>query len=254
MANLDFTALWAFLLILSRLAGVFSTLPGIGSESLPRTPRFIAAMIIAITPVAAGLRVELPENIVHAGFAVGVEFVLGFLLGSIPQYIISSVAVSGQVVAGVIGLGQANMIDPSLGESVSVIARMQSFFATIVFLILNGHHIVIRVATGVLADIQLGAFRPGTGVAELLLDRMAETFTLALIVSAPILVTVLVAQFVLGLITRFIPQVNIFIVSLPLSVLMGLYIIGFTFSGETGHLIAQFSKLEELLVRIVTMS
>jgi flagellar biosynthetic protein FliR len=160
--------------------------------------------------------------------------------------IIGGIAVAGQVTTGAIGLGQANMMDPSLGGQVAVLARAQSLVAGVIFLVIDGHHTVIRAAANTLGDIGIGMFRPNENVAMLIIERFAHTFEVAVSVSAPILVTVLVANFVLGLITRFVSQVNIFIISLPLTIIMGLYITVYTTTGLVDHLIVEFLSLEQV--------
>lgn len=195
----------------------------------------------------------MPEEFHLILAAIIGEFAFGAIMSLLPSLILGGLLVSGQVVAGVIGLGQANMIDRSLGESVSVIAKINVYVGTIIFLLINGHHVVIKAASSNLGFIQhLTNENLGKSV-QILVTCFSESFELAIVISSPILIATLVSQFLLGLITKFVPQVNIFIISLPLSVLMGFYILSFTMEPLSGKIIGEFTKLEELTGALVSL-
>ncbi len=242
--NLNPILVW--ILLMSRFSGVFLALPGVGTEQISPAFRLWAAITLSIGITFTGATAPEPAHLGELILMIGAEFSLGYLLGSIPAYIMGGLAVSGQVVAGAIGLGQANMIDPSLGGSVSVLAKLNTLVATVIFLAIDGHHIIIRAASGNPGELGLGLWRADVEIATILQAQLVSSFELALRVSAPILVTTLVTQFVLGLITKFIPQVNIFIISLPLSVMIGLYIMAYTFDGLAQFTVKEFAKIEEV--------
>jgi flagellar biosynthetic protein FliR len=251
-ANISFAFFWAWFLAFTRMSGILYSLPAIGTDQVPRTMRILSAVIIGLCIVLGGVHADLPPNLLQGGVMLLAEFLLGWVLGAVPAFTLGGLAVAGQLIAGVIGLAQANMLDPSLGESVSVISRLKMQVASLLFLAMNGHHIVLRAAACIPSDIGLGMFRPDMDTFAILLQRFNESFTLALIVAAPIIVSSLLTQFVLGLITKFVPQINVFIISMPLSIIAGLYIIIATFYGLAYHTEMDFNTLEETLARIVT--
>jgi len=250
--GIDYTAMWTWFLVLMRVGGLLISLPGIGTKQVPIRFRGAAGIMIALSVALSGARADAPANMIDGGFMIFGEFTLGYLLGLIPALIISGLAVAGQVTTGAIGLGQANMMDPSLGANVAVLARVESLIATMIFLAIDGHHIFIKACLGTAGDIGIGMFRPDMATAEILLERLSASFELAVIVSAPILVTILVTQFVLGLITKFVPQVNIFIISLPLTIVVGFFIFGSTLPELSGQLISRFAEMEELVGVMLT--
>jgi flagellar biosynthetic protein FliR len=245
--QIDFNAFWAWFLIFTRMAGMFSTLPGIGTEQVPAIVRMSASLIISMTIAATGIHAESPGTGAEGLMMIGGEYLFGYILGTIPNLVIIGVSVAGQVTSGAIGLAQASMVDPSLGGQTTVLAHINSMLATIIFLAVDGHHAVIRAASGDLGGIGAGVFRPNEGTAAMLLDRFEALFTLALVMSAPILVTVLVTQFVFGLITKFVPKVNVFIVSFPLLVLLGIFLSDVTIPSMTKHVIFEFDNMTEYL-------
>ncbi|MCB0324001.1 MAG: flagellar biosynthetic protein FliR [Bdellovibrionales bacterium] len=246
----DLTPLLAWVLLLCRFSGIFFAIPGIGTEEVPPTFRLFGAVSISAALMFTGATAPQPAHLGELLLMIGSELTLGYLIGSMPAFVLGGLAVAGQVIAGAIGLGQANMIDRSLGANVSVLARLDMMVATAVFLAIDGHHAILRSACGVPGELGLGLWRADAGTAQLLTSQLVSSFELALRVSAPILVTTLVTQFVLGLITKFVPQVNIFIISLPLSVIVGLYLMAYTFDGVARHTMHEFEQTEELVGRL----
>ncbi len=124
--GIDWTPYWTWMLVSTRLAGLFTILPGIGTNQIPAFARASTGLLIAVALVASGLEAHVPESLIEGGLMVFTEFILGFTLGFIPAMIIGAITVAGQVTTGAIGLGQANMIDLSLGGQVAILARIQS--------------------------------------------------------------------------------------------------------------------------------
>lgn len=249
--GLDYTILWTWFLVLMRISGLLASMPGLGTDQIPASFRTPAAIVIAMTIALSGVSAHVPISYAEGGVMIFCEFILGYVLGLVPALIIAGVTVAGQVASGAMGLGQANMIDPSLGGNVAVLGRIQGMLATLIFLFLNGHHAVIYAASGIAGDIGIGVFRPDMQTADILFDRFRHSFELSASISAPVIVTLLVAQFVLGLVTKFVPQVNIFIISLPLTILVGFYITAYTFSEMSDHVVAAFTDLEEVSARVL---
>ena len=251
LAGLDFTALWTWALLFVRMTGLFSSMPGIGTEQVPESLRILPALIIAACVAMSGTSAAFPEHLAEGGLMVITEFLLGYVLGAIPMFVMSGMTVAGQVISGSIGLGQANMIDQSLGESISVLSRLKAQVAILVFLSIDGHLAMIRAASTTSGDLGIGMFRPGEETMTILLNRFIASFELALAISAPVLVTALVTNFVLGLVTKFVPQVNIFIISLPLAIIVGFFIVAATFTGLSLHATHELSLIDEFAQRVL---
>ena len=249
--SFDLTAYWTWFLLFVRTEAILMTLPGIGRDEIPEPIRISLAMALALLVTLSGPRAMSPETLAGGALMITSEFLLGFIIGALPLFIISSLAIAGQITSGAIGLGQANMIDPTLGEAEAVLARLEVTIATLTFLLIDGHHVIIHAIAGVNNGIGIGTFNPDMGIAQLLLNRFGDTFSLAMLVTAPVMATILVTQFVLGLVTKSVPHVNIFIISLPLTIGLGLYITIFTLPGMSQHLVHEFGLLEELIAQVM---
>ena len=249
--HLDYTFYWVWFLFFVRCSGMFYSMPGIGTEQVPESMRLMPAIMVSLAMAFGGGHAAVPANIAQTAVMVGSEFILGWLFGIVPSLTLGGLSVAGQVIAGAIGLSQASMIDRSLGESISVISRLKMQLATLFFLSMDGHHIVIRALAGSTSDVGMGMFRPDMDTFNILLERFVQTFHLALVVAAPIIVSGLLTQFVLGLVTKFVPQINVFMISMPLSILAGLYIIMATFEGLIHHSALDLSDMEGTLQHFI---
>jgi flagellar biosynthetic protein FliR len=196
----------------------------------------------------SGLTAPQPESLGYALLALSSELLFGYLLGTLPSMVLDGLAVAGQLTAASIGLAQANTIDPSIGQNVTVLSHFKTLTATLIFLSIDGHHAIIKAATmgiggGASSAFSLAQFVPTVNTTQMFIEHFSQAFDLALIVSAPIIATVLLTQFTLGLVTKFIPQVNIFIISLPLSVLVGIYIIAFSIPELSEQIVEHFEHM-----------
>jgi len=248
----DMHFMWTWFLLFVRFSGVMFAIPGIGTEEIPLSFRFPLAMVISAALVASGAKAEFSATFAEGVLMIGVEALLGYLLGAIPAFVVAAMSLSGHISATAIGLNQASIIDVSLGEQVTTLSRIQSLLATVLFLAIDGHHTVLRAAAFVTKDVGLGVFRPDMSTAELFLERFANTFVVALSIAAPIIVVTLIMQFILGLLTRFVPQVNVFIMSLPLTILVGLFVFGFTLPEMVQHIEREYATVEETSQLLLT--
>ena len=247
---LDVVPLWTWALLFMRCIGMMEILPALGNSEIPRIFRLLFTFSLSVLITASGLRCELPTSLAHGFVLLILEFILGVALGIIPAIIINGVGVAGQVVSGSIGLGQANMMDPSLGTQSAILAKLQIMFATIIFLLIDGHHVVIRAVSGMIGDMPVGGFVPDFQTFYLLLHNLKNSFELAVVLAAPILVTALCVNFVLGLITKFVPQMNIFIISLPIGILVGLYLVSYTTGGLQNLFTITFNDMYYSIARL----
>jgi flagellar biosynthetic protein FliR len=166
----------------------------------------------------------LPSDALALLGAVSAEFLLGFAIGLVPFMFVAGVQTAGQLATTSMGLSLGNMIDPTLGVATSDLARILGDLAIIVFLALGGHHVVIQAVAGLGGTIVPGQFTVGPSAIELLIDRSGDIFRVGVMLSAPIMVALFLTNVVMGLISKAVPQVNIFVVSFPLTIGIGLVI------------------------------
>lgn len=243
--------IWTFMLLLVRFGTMFLVLPGIGAISKTGTIKTPAVFVISLACLVSTPRATLPTD---WGMLIGQacsEALLGFGLGIIPFVVVSGVQTGAQLASTTMGLGMGNLIDPTTGQQTSDIAIILGDIMVILFLMLGGHHAVIYVAAGLGGQIIPGTYLVGAGSVDLLVDQTAMIFEIGLLISAPVLVALLLTNFVMGLISKAVPQVNIFIISFPLSIGIGLVIFLLALPDIAIFMERKFEGVEQNLLLLV---
>jgi flagellar biosynthetic protein FliR len=218
--NLDM--IWSFILLVVRYSIVFTILPGLGGGPQGLTIRIPAILVLSFASINESALAEIPANIAVMLLEVCSEVFLGLAIGLIPAMLIAGIQTAGHLASTTMGLGASQLIDPTMGISVTSLSRIFGDLAILVFLITGGHLMVIHTISGLGGEIVPGAFIITDFSVDVLIQRGARIFYVGVMVSAPIIVALLLTQFVMGLISKAIPTVNIFIVSFPLTIGIGL--------------------------------
>ncbi|MCB0310596.1 MAG: flagellar biosynthetic protein FliR, partial [Bdellovibrionales bacterium] len=112
-------------------------------------------------------------------------------------------------------------MDPSLGAMSSDLSRIYSDTAICLFLLMGGHHVLFYGVAGLGGEVLPGSIQLSSLPVEQLVGLGAHVFEIGVMVSAPVIVALLLTQFVMGLITKAVPTVNVFVVSFPITLLIG---------------------------------
>jgi len=222
LLNYDATMLMVFLLALIRVGGIISTAPVFGDANVPAQLKIILAFILAliIHPFIPPIQV-FPTQIHHYLLLVGSELLIGMVLGYIGKMLFAAVELGGSLISVQMGLGMANVVDPSSQEQVSLIAQFESILATMIFLIMDAHHIVLH---GLVRSYQLippGNAVLGSEVMQEIVRLSSGIFVVGFQLGAPLIVSLLLANLILGLLSRSVPQIQVFVVGFPLTLFLG---------------------------------
>ncbi len=216
-----------FALVLGRLAGIFSAIPMFGGERVPLMIRVavILSMTLVCYPLLKMKAPQLPVDTLSIVILVIRETLIGISLGLLSQAIFAAVEFCGQLVGMQMGFSMASMFDPTMGQ-VPLMSVFQVLLATLLFLTLNIHHIFIRAIIDSYSVIPPGNWHMSAGLMKYLIKVSGDIFVLGIKLAAPVMVTLLATGVVLGIVSRSFPQMNIFMVSMPLNVGVGLLMLG----------------------------
>lgn len=214
-----------FILIATRLSAMMAVAPVFSSKSFPMRAK--AAIVILLSYVAlpvVGGSVEVPTDLGAVSFALlaGKEVLIGLAFGLIAQMLFAAVQVAGSLIDINAGFAIASVIDPSSNMNITVLGRYYNLVATSAFLAIGGHQWLV---TGIVESFSLAPVLEMPNTDALIagvLGRADDIFLVALMIGAPILVTLFVSDIALGILSRAVPQMNIFIVGLPLKIVLGL--------------------------------
>lgn len=218
---------FAFMLIFARIGAMAMALPGIGDHTVPPRLRlvFALALTLILFPLVNTAFPDLPEtmNAMIASF-VG-EILVGIAIGFAVRMMINAVHFAGTVIAFQTGLAFAQSVDPTQGVQSSMFASFFSILSIALIFATDLHHTLLAAMHD---SYQI--FRPGSGLpagdfAQVAVQTLANAFRVALRIAAPFLVFGLIFYLGVGILTRLIPQVQVFFLAMPASILLGLVLL-----------------------------
>lgn len=217
-----------FVLLTMRTGGIMLSAPIFSHRSIPR--RIAVAMTLGLTVVIMPLMSAAPlpqsADLISLIFLCLKEVLVGVLIGLVFTIVFLGVRLAGSIVGYQIGFSMVNEVDPNSPSEVSVLGEFWLLVATLVFLLLNGHHIIVSGLFDSFKLIPLGMSTPSGQVGEWFLKYSSFVFVLGIKFAAPVIVTVFLTEAAMGVLARTMPQMNIFIVGFPLKIFVGLLLIG----------------------------
>jgi flagellar biosynthetic protein FliR len=213
-----------FTLVLARTGALMMTAPLFGSQAIPRRVRGLLAVTMSLLVTPVYLSASLPpvtSNIEYGRLLVN-EVLVGLLLGLGINILFGGVQVAGQIASQMSGLSLADVFNPAFEEDVSVFSQMFYFLTLAVFVAIGGQRIVTEALLETFAWAPPGHVALGESFVEVLVSILSQSFALGIRAAAPILVALLLSNFVLGLISRTLPQINVIAVGFGLNSLLGL--------------------------------
>lgn len=227
-------------------------IPGLGQGVQGLKVRSASILVLAFTSVMTGTYASMPDNFAIMVSSLAMEYLLGFALGVIPAIIVAGVQTAGQLSSTTMGLGAAQLIDPTLGVNVSSVSRILGDMVILLFLLIGGHRIILSTMAGLGGEIVPGTFLVTGTTIKLLISQTGNIFKVGVMVSAPVIVALLLTQFVMGLISKAVPQVNIFIVSFPLTIGIGLVLTLLSLPDMLYLVFEQLKTIDSSLLTIVS--
>ena len=219
-----------FLLVLLRVAAILMSLPIFSGDNVPAM--FKAGLALALTLVlypTVELSVLPPMNgWIYLTLGVVGEVLLGLGVGLAIRLLMAGVQMAGQVAGFQMGLAIANIMDPATSMQTPILAQAYNLFAMLIFLAIDAHHWFFRALAESFTLLPPFHFTLSASFVGYLMTMAGSMFVIALEIGAPIIVVLLLASVSFGLMARTVPQMNIFIVAMPLKIVIGLLFIVFS--------------------------
>lgn len=216
--------LWIWLIVMIRPGAAFIAAPVFGAQSVPVQIRLILSMAIGMTALNS-VTVTLPPGGVAsiAGIAmVAGEVLAGLAIGFALQIAYAAAFVGGETISNAMGLGFANMVDPTSGAPTPVVGQFLSILSTFLLLSMDGHLMLIRyVVDSYRALPPGGGLMPNDAIHDLVWFG-GSMFGAGLTIALPVAFALVLVQIVMGMLARSAPSLNLFAVGLPATLLAGL--------------------------------
>jgi flagellar biosynthetic protein FliR len=225
--NIGATKLQLLILMSMRIGGLLMTAPVFSHRSIPR--QIVLAMTLGLAvvllPLMSGNGLPQVNSLIQLTILCLKELLVGILIGLVFTIIFLGINLAGSIIGFQIGFSMVSVMDPNSPDPVSVISEFWFLLATLIVLIINGHHMIISGLVDSFKVIPLGMSTPSGAVGEWFMKYSAFVFVLAVKFAAPIMITVFLAEVAMGVLARTMPQMNIFIVGFPVKIFVGLFMI-----------------------------
>jgi flagellar biosynthetic protein FliR len=221
-----------FTLVFLRISAMAALMPVIGEKAVPIRVKAGLALLITLL-VFPTIRMERPilqadAEIVAIGLAMVGEMFIGVTIGFAVRIIFAGIQFAGNMMGLQMGLAIANVFDPVSSTQVSIMAEFQYLFAMLVYLVVDAHHLLIYAIVDSYRFVTPFGFHFSDSMMQFIILFSKGMFITAVKICAPVMAVLLFSNVALGVVARTVPQINIFIVGMPLHIATGLIILGLT--------------------------
>jgi flagellar biosynthetic protein FliR len=214
--------LWPFM----RISAMALAMPITGTRLMPVRIRVAVAFLLSVMVLPLLPPVPAVDPLSVEGLTISIQQVLiGFAMGFVLQLVMAALTVAGEAIAMAMGLGFASMVDPANGVNVPVLSQFFLILGTLLFLALGGHLMIIQLVLSSFQTLPIGVNGLERDAFWLVVTFSSQIFIGALWIALPALVSILMITLAMGIMTRAAPQLNIFSVGFPVTMLMGFIIL-----------------------------
>ena len=217
-----------YLLVFARVGAMMMLLPGFGTMGVPARVRLVLALAVAyaLTPVVqAHYPAAAPQSILGLGLLIGQEITAGVLVGAMAAIIMAGLQVGGFLIASQTGLAFSQSFDPSQNTQGASVSTFLALLGTVIIFATDLHHLAIGAIVGSYRMLPPGGHLPTSDMAQLVIQLVSSSFALGFQLAAPFMVFGFAIYAGLGLLARLMPQLQIFFVAMPISIMSGFVIL-----------------------------
>lgn len=214
-----------FMLVSVRISAMLMAAPMFSTSSVSVPIRITIALSIAALMLQA-IPIPKIDLMSPAGaLALVSEAIIGIAIGFLFQMAFAAVALMGEQVSSAMGLGFAAMMDPSTGTQSPVITQFMTVMMLLIFMTLEGPHILLKQLAASFSVMPIGGavFRPDALIN--LIKAASLLFSAALLISIPLVLGLFLITLLIGMLTRVAPQLNLFSVGFPITIIAGLVLL-----------------------------
>ena len=222
--DIPFERISVFLLILFRISAFLLSAPIFGSAYVPARTKIGLSFLLSVIllPIVEKANFSLPKELLTYGIVVFREIMAGMIIGYSARLVFAGIDLAGQLIGIQMGFGIVNIIDPKQQTQLSVIAQFQGLVAILIFLSLNGHHWLLMALAKSFETIPLSGFAYSESALAILVKLSGDIFVVAFKIGAPVIVALFLTNVTLGVLAKAIPQMHVFMMSFPLTIMVGL--------------------------------
>lgn len=201
---------------------------------------------------------ELPQiNVLDSPYVLvlGIvgEVIIGVMIGLATQLIFTGIQLAGQISGFQMGFALANVVDPASSLQIPLLAQFINLFALMIFFATNAHYYFIKALVDSFSLVPPMTAHFNAGLMPILTKMAGNAFVIAIKVGAPVIIALLLSNVALGLTARTVPQMQIFVVAMPLKILMGLFFLGISLPFMAAFFDHEFVQFGQNLIRLIAL-
>ena len=234
-----------FLFVLVRVGAILFVVPFFESRNVPVLVKVGLAFSVTWLLVPR-LDINVPSietSLVALAMGITSEIAIGLIIGLMVQLLFAGVQLAGQMVGFQMGFAIANVVDPASSLQIPMLSQFLNLFAFMIFLTLNIHYYFIKALVDGFETIPIWGAQFDGNLYELIMQTTAHAFAMAVQIGAPVMVALMLTSVAFGLVARTVPQMQIFIVAMPVKILLGLLFLGFSLPYLSNFLKSAFHTL-----------
>jgi flagellar biosynthetic protein FliR len=214
-----------YLLIFARIVGFFVTAIPFSASYIPNQVKVWLAVMVAYLVFMVNLKapLQIPPTLIGYVLQMLGEMLIGCILGFITQIVFAAFQLAGQLLDMQMGFGMVNVLDPQSGVQLPLFGNFLYLFALLCFFVVNGDHVLLSCIAQSYKILPVGGGMHFSGnFYNYLFDMAGDMFSIAFRMALPIIGSLVIGELILGIIARTVPQMNIFMVALPMNIGLGL--------------------------------
>ncbi len=231
------------MIVSARVAGLFIGAPIFSRRSLPTRFRILLIFSISGLLGSAALPEKLPDTMDLVMHAMAGELLLGLAIGLVARFMIAAFQMAGTIMGRQMGFAMANGFDPEMQSQGTVIASLHTNLAAFLFLGIDGHHMLLRGLAASYQNFPIGGEIQGPLLAQTLMSSAGKIFEDGARVAAPVTGIMLLINVMLGFMNKINPQLSIFNVGLPLTVMVGMLAVMISIPDTTATILRVYEVL-----------
>lgn len=214
------------LLIGARIIAMFTTAPIFGSRNYPVRLKVGLAMFLTLLlfPIVGHTVLIDASTLLSFGAYLINEIIIGLTMGLILSIFFNFVYLAGGIIDRELGFSMVSVISPLDESEIPITANLLYLMAVLIFFQLDLHHLMIQGIVASFGQIPVGTPLFSQNVMPIILDVLGASFVLGFKIAAPFMVIILISNIVLGILSKAMPGMNIFILGMPFKIFFGLLI------------------------------
>jgi flagellar biosynthesis protein FliR len=233
-----------FLVLISRIGGLLAALPVLSGRTVPMKVKVALVLVLgaALAPVIQVPPTPFDPVLLTAGLIS--EMAIGLTIGLAVRLFFGALELAGEMIGIQMGFGVVQLFDPTTAHQTPMMAQYFTLLASLVFLSLNAHMLVVAtIVSSYEAIPAFGATLPAA-LGDDVVHLSQQMFTIGLKLAAPVLITILLLNILLAILGRAVSQINVFVLSFPVTIAGGLLVMGISMPFTVGLLAAEIERLQ----------